>query len=371
MKKGRILLVFVAMLLAVSLVVFPACKAEEAPTDVAELEERIAELEAEIEELTAPPEVIRWVAQTIDVAGDPHFIDLEENISDWVEAMSDGRLVIEWHAGGELVPNTELYEAVAKGTLDMGVSCAAYWRGDHPVLDVEYGLPFGPRSVSDNLALYLDYGFLELLQDYFKDLNLYYVSPYLEGAMALYSKVPIRTPDDFEGLKVRTIGLFAEMATQFGASVIVVPLDEVYMALSTGVIEAGGVGTVIGGYNLSLYEPTDYILDPFVSYAHAGENHVVNLDSWNALPDDLKAIVTLACWNRTWHHIQWDAQKNSEFHADLAAKGIERTQFSEADEAKATAMAMMIWDDVAAKDPAAAEAVEMVRKLLRDRGQLE
>jgi TRAP-type mannitol/chloroaromatic compound transport system substrate-binding protein len=356
------------VLAVLTLLVTGACAPESQEREPAETPaEEPAETPAE-----ESAEVIKWVAQQTYPGGSPEAVKVIEHISEPVKAMSNGRLEIEWHNSGELVPNTEMYDAVVKGMLDMAANSPAYWRSEHPVCDIEYGLPFGPRDMHDLIAVHLDYGFLDLLRDSYREWGLYYVSPVLEGHLALFSVKPIRTLDDFEGMKIRTIGTFAEVAELLGASTTYVPSGEIYLSLQTGVFDAASWGGVVTGAGLGLHEVTDYVLDPFMNDAHMACSNVVNLDSWNALPDDLKAIVSEACWNRNWQHIQRYYTVPRDLRRQLQEEaGIEFTALSEQDEAKATSIAMAVWDDLANKSPAAAEAIEMHRQLLRDRGQLE
>ena len=320
-----------------------------------------------------PVEVIEWVAQDVQPPNDPIGRSSQEQLADEVWKMSNGRLKITFHAANELVPNTELYDAVEKGTVDFAFNAGAYWRGQHPIFDVEYGLPFGPRDVADNRALFLDFGLLEIMQDYAREnTNLYYLYPFVEGPLGLYSKVPITKPEDFQGLKVRTIGMFADVATLLGASVVSMPLTEVYTALATGVVDAGGVGTSFGGWGLRLQENTDYLLDPFASYAHSGGNYVVNKDSWDALPDDLKRIVEIATIYRCNYHINKDSVMRREIYKELEDAGKTITAFSDADANRVTPLIIeKIWDPIAAKGPWEKKAVDANKALLRARGIIQ
>src|SRR5690349_4766475 len=66
---------------------------------------------------------------------------------------------------------------------------------------------------------------------------------WLAGAMAS-KKGCIRTPDDIEGLKIRSAGpTFAAMWQAAGASIVSVPSNEVYNALQTGVADATDTST--------------------------------------------------------------------------------------------------------------------------------
>ncbi|MCH2394650.1 MAG: C4-dicarboxylate ABC transporter substrate-binding protein, partial [Oceanibaculum sp.] len=61
----------------------------------------------------------------------------------------------------------------------------------------------------------------------------------------MHSHKPVRTLEDYKGMKVRTSGAWAEIATELGASTVVMAGSEVFPALERKVvdgIEWGGPG---------------------------------------------------------------------------------------------------------------------------------
>ena len=77
-----------------------------------------------------------------------------------------------------------------------------------------------------------------------------------------HSHKPIRTLDDFKGLKMRTVGAWAQILPGLGASVVSLPGGEVYQALERKVIDATEWATpgenVISGF----HEIAKYIIVP-------------------------------------------------------------------------------------------------------------
>ena len=66
----------------------------------------------------------------------PHFPVLGEGadkLAKWVDQMSNGRLKIAVYGGGELVPPLSVFDAVSKGTVEMGHGAAYYWKGKVPI----------------------------------------------------------------------------------------------------------------------------------------------------------------------------------------------------------------------------------------------
>ena len=52
-----------------------------------------------------------------------------ERFAKLVEQMSNGRLKVKVYAAGELVPALEVFDAVSRGTAEMGHGAPYYWKG--------------------------------------------------------------------------------------------------------------------------------------------------------------------------------------------------------------------------------------------------
>ncbi|MDC6668663.1 hypothetical protein OEZ84_28430, partial [Leclercia adecarboxylata] len=66
-----------------------------------------------------------------------------ERFANLVNEMSGGRLKIKVYAAGELVPALEVFDAVSRGTAEMGHGAPYYWKGKVPAAQFFCALPFG------------------------------------------------------------------------------------------------------------------------------------------------------------------------------------------------------------------------------------
>ncbi|MBJ7545656.1 ABC transporter substrate-binding protein, partial [Pseudomonas sp. OA3] len=55
-----------------------------------------------------------------------------ERFAKLVDEMSNGRLKVKVYAAGELVPALEVFDAVSRGTAEMGHGAPYYWKGKVP-----------------------------------------------------------------------------------------------------------------------------------------------------------------------------------------------------------------------------------------------
>lgn len=63
----------------------------------------------------------------------------------------------------------------------------------------------------------------------------------------LFTKKPLKTPEDIVGLKIRSFGTaIADWIVGMGANAQFMAIAEVYTALERGVIDAGVAGTIVG-----------------------------------------------------------------------------------------------------------------------------
>ena len=69
-----------------------------------------------------------------------------ERFAKLVEEMSNGRLKVKVYAAGELVPALEVFDAVSRGTAEMGHGAPYYWKGKVPAAQFFCALPFGPNA---------------------------------------------------------------------------------------------------------------------------------------------------------------------------------------------------------------------------------
>ena len=120
-----------------------------------------------------------------------------------IEAMSNGRIKIQFYGAGELIPAAEGFDAVSTGTVEMNYANAYFWTGKVFAGQYFTAVPFGLNFQGLNGWMY-DGGGLELWREVYDRFNLV---PFLCGntgvQMTGWFKKPIEKVDDFKGLKMR------------------------------------------------------------------------------------------------------------------------------------------------------------------------
>ncbi len=122
--------------------------------------------------------------------------------------------------------------------------------------------------------------------------NMAFLSPSVIDTYNLTSKEPIVTFEDFDGIKIASIGSYHPKILQgAGATSIAMPVADRYQALQTGVIEA----EFLPWDNSHAYKYHDF--NKNITWVNMGAAMPVGLgvnkDTWDSLPDDLQQLIIM------------------------------------------------------------------------------
>lgn len=216
-------------------------------------------------------------------------------LAERITQMSGGRLTVSVYGAGERVPALEVFDAVSRGSAQMGHGAAYYWKGKAASAPLFCTVPFGFTAQEQNAWLYYGGG-MDLWREVYEKFNL---MPFDAGntgtQMAGWFNKPIDTLADLRGLKMRVPGLGGEILSKLGVVPVNIPGGELFTALSTGTIDAA---EFVGPYNdlaFGLHRAARYYYYPGWHEPGATLEAIVNMDAWKALPEDLQAIVQTAC----------------------------------------------------------------------------
>ncbi len=233
------------------------------------------------------------------------FYDMAQHFADSVALASGGRLEIKLFSAGELVGAMESFDAVSKGSAEIGHDWPGYWKGKNENFVSFASVPFGLDTEGYNIWLY-ERGGLEQMQELYGRYNLYALPGGNGGQeMGLFSNKKASKMADFKGMRVRTPGWYMDILNSLGASVTPLPGGEVYLALERGVIDAAEFSSPAINYPMGFDEITKYVIEPGVHQPSVQCAFFINKDAWNKLPADLKWIVDIAAketqlWSSAW-----------------------------------------------------------------------
>jgi TRAP-type mannitol/chloroaromatic compound transport system substrate-binding protein len=218
-----------------------------------------------------------------------------ERVAERIGTLSGGRIDITVYAAGEVVPAFGVLDAVGNGVADIGHTAAFYWQGKTPAAAFFTTVPFG-LTPSEHVA-WIDAGGGQALWD-----ELYApfgVKPFMGGntgvCMGGWFRRELKTRADLRGIKIRSLGLGGEVYRRLGATPQTTPPAEILTSLQSGVLDAAefvGPGTDIA---LGLYRVAPFYYYPGFNKPNGTGECIVALKAWNALSDELKAVVAHAC----------------------------------------------------------------------------
>ncbi|HUF73677.1 MAG TPA: TRAP transporter substrate-binding protein [Gammaproteobacteria bacterium] len=213
----------------------------------------------------------------------------------YIEAMSAGRIRIQVYAANELIPALEVFDAVSRGTAEIGHGAAYYWRGQSEAAQFFCSIPFGMNAHEMNGWLYYGGG-LELWREIYEPFNL---MPFPAGntgvQMGGWFNKRIDSIADLQGLKMRIPGVGGEVLKLAGGTPVTLAGSEIFTALQTGSIDAT---EWVGPYNdlaMGLHQVARYYYYPGWQEPGPTLECIINRAAWDSLPDDLKAMVEVAC----------------------------------------------------------------------------
>ena len=301
--------------------------------------------------------VIEWKAQSLWQAGTlPH--QIFEEFAQRVGERSDGRLKIEALAVNSIVSSTESLDAVGADILQAQQSGPAYFTGK----DAAFALLSDPQGGFENPEQMRQWmetgGGMDLARELYARYNVYFVGGVWYGMESLVSKKPIRTLADFNGVKIRAPqGLGQDIFLRLGAAPVNLPGSEVYTALERGVVDASDWGTLSMNQDLGYHKLAPYPIYPGY-HSMPMADFAVNINRWNALPDDLKILVEDEVRRFTDEMIERNRAADEKVLAQADKLGFEAIDLPTAERRKFREIAREVWSEYADRSPMAKRVYE-------------
>src|SRR5437763_5902348 len=177
-----------------------------------------------------------------------------------IKEKTGGELEFKPYAAKEIVGDFELLDGVKNGVLEAMNSFTLYWAGKIPATAFLSSYLMGLRYPHEWDVFFYSKGGLQAARDLFAKQGLYYVNRIHHGPNIIHSKTPIRTIEDFKGLKLRVPGgMIAEGFAAIGARTTLLPGGEVFSALEKGTVDAADYTGPAVNWDLGFQQVTKYI----------------------------------------------------------------------------------------------------------------
>jgi TRAP-type C4-dicarboxylate transport system substrate-binding protein len=203
-----------------------------------------------------------------------------------LEARSGGQLKITYFPAGTLLTAPKMYDGVAEGIADIGLSNIGYTFGRFrmtEVLDLPVGFP--NAWVANHVA-----------NDFFKQFKpkewdkIHMLSMHTSPVNVVLSATkPVNKMEDLKGMTLRGLGFIAEVVTALGATPRPIPTPEAYEAMQKKVID----GLMIPMETMRAFryaEVAKYVTECWGIGQVYTFYLVMNKDTWNKLPANIQKI---------------------------------------------------------------------------------
>ncbi len=262
-----------------------------------------------------------------------------EKFKELAEKYTDGKVKVEVYPNSTLYKDKEELEALQLGAVQMLAPSNSKFGPigikEFEVFDLPYILPnrTALRKVTDGP---LGKRLLTLLEPK----GMIGLAYWDNGFKEMTANKPLRTPEDFKGLKFR-IQSSKVLEAQFralGATPQVMGFDAVYQALQTGVVD-GQENTTSNIYTQKMHEVQKYMT--MTDNGYIGYVVVVNKKFWDGLPADIRGQLEKAMADATVYGNNTSKTENEEALEAIKKAGTTQIIIPTAAETEAMRKAML------------------------------
>lgn len=284
-----------------------------------------------------------------------------------IENLTNGRLKVEIMPPGAMCGVTDIITYLSRGVFEASVTAGPFYSGSIPEGDLELGLPLSHQSYDEIWDAMENRGLGEVIREAYAEHNVDWWWCAGDPYYHFNTTFPVAKLDDFKGKKIRAVGVYGKYAQALGASAVVIPGAEMYMALKLGTID-GAIYGASGLQDIKLKEVVDYYVLP--TAAHVAVCLVINKDALSKLPDEIEGIVR----NSTRYILHDSSMRYIRMTKDSLNNSVQDgsvkiANLPEEELVKMRKAVAPLWDEYAAKSPRMKKGVDIIKKQMRDLGR--
>ena len=260
----------------------------------------------------------------------PHTGVAAKRLEAMVDRLSGGNFELKFYEPGALVPALECFDAAAKGSVKSCYSPAAFHTGKYPALAFFSTVPFGPQY-GEFFAWKIYGGGDELQKEIYDRHGLTKIDCGATGPETSgWFREKVGSLADLKGLKMRFLGLGAQVMQKLGVSTQLLAPPDIYPALERGVIDATEFAMPDMDINLGFYQVAKYNYYPgWHQPASVGEL-LMNKAAFEALPETYQAMLEAACgWNIHVTYAESEAMNPPAMNEMLEKYGVQNVRWTD------------------------------------------
>lgn len=301
---------------------------------------------------------IRWRLQTY--SGAPLGAHVIKPQIDAFNAAANGEMVIELYYADQLVPTSDLFRAMQRGTIDAVQSDDATMASPVDISVFGGYFPFATRYSLDVPSMFMYYGLDEIWAEAYGEVdNVTWLSTGAWDPLHIFTvNEPIRSLADMRGKRVFGVPTAGRFLSRYGLIPVTVPWDDVEVAMRTGELDGVAWCGFTEAYEVGWADVCNYALTNSVTGAWFG-SYFANTESWNKVPPHLQQLFRSTIdqshyYRQVWY---WGGE------AKLRTEGekLELTQLPDDEWDQVVADAAGFWDEMAGRSERTARVVQIFK----------
>jgi TRAP-type mannitol/chloroaromatic compound transport system substrate-binding protein len=218
-------------------------------------------------------------------------------VEDRIGQLSHDTITMDVYEPGQLSMYNELLPRVSAGDFEAGFGYAGYSESLVPQAILFGAFPFGPEP-NEYLAWVWQGNGMQLWQQLYDDAGYnvkVLVCGVITGETGGWFKNEINTIQNFDGLKMRSFGMAAEVLAKIGAIPVFITGGQTYDALQNGTIDAAEFSTPLVDEAMRFYEVAGYNYYPGWHQRASLLELLINKDVWNSLTAHQQTVIEILC----------------------------------------------------------------------------
>ena len=253
-----------------------------------------------------------------------------QRVAKRITDMTDGRIQVQYFAGGERVKPFDSLDEVSSGNAQMYHAADYYWKGKHPAWAFFTGVPFGLTKTE--IDAWIQYGGGQQLWDEVAgEFGVKCIRCGNTGVqMGGWFRKEINSADDFKGLKMRIPGLGGDVMAKLGASPVSLPGSQIYENLVSGAIDATEwVGPWNDGF-MKFYEAAKFYYYPGMHEPASMLSLGINKKFWEGLSKaDQHIIEAASVMENDVMYAEFNARNGESLAKLINEQGVQLREFND------------------------------------------
>ena len=237
----------------------------------------------------------RWNMVTAWPKFTPGLSDSANRLAKRIEELSESKIEIKIYNDGELINSSGIFDSVSEGDVHMGHSAPYYWTNKNKAAAFFCSVPAGLTAQEYNGWINFGGG-KQLWDELYSRFGLISFSAGNTGCqMGGWFNKEINEIKDFDNLKMRIVGLGADVISRLGATPKNIEPKELFTSMQSNSIDALQWISAWNDMSFGFHRVAKYYYYPSFSEAGVSVELMINKKYYDGLPKNLQQVIETSC----------------------------------------------------------------------------